>query len=212
MTSRPRILRGPHVHRLPAVAVAALLTTATVAAVASIGVTSASFTDQAASAIGTNGSVGGSYDIAQLAPDDSVVQGDPDPVILDTTNTGTVTLDASASTSVETRVVTTTAATGPVHLTLYNAYQGTRPGDPGIAGAGADPYDYALYTVSVDGTPVATALSATDLNAAAIVIGGWTKDVPKTITVQPQMMRAAGNAYAFNRSFAIGIRFDGATS
>lgn len=196
----------------PAVVVGALLTVATVSAIASVGVTSASFTDQAASALGTNGSVGGSYDIAQLAPDDSVVQGNPDALILDTSSAGTVTLDATATATVETRVVTTTAATGPVHLSLYNAYQGTRPSDPGFPGPGVDPYDVALYTISVDGTAVATAQTATDVDAAAIVIDDWTTNLPKTITVHVQLPMAVGNAYAFNRSLALGLRFDGATS
>lgn len=196
----------------PAVVVGALLTVATVSAIASVGVTSASFTDQAASALGTNGSVGGSYDIAQLAPDDSVVQGDPDALILDTSSAGTVALDATATATVETRVVTTTAATGPVHLSLYNAFQGTRPSDPGFPGPGIDPYTVALYTISVDGTAVSTAQTAAGVNAAAIVIDGWTANVPKTITVTTQLPMAVGNAYVFNRSLALGLRFDGATS
>lgn len=196
----------------PAVVVGALLTVATVSAIASVGVTSASFTDQAASALGTNGSVGGSYDIAQLAPDDSVVQGDPDALILDTSSAGTVALDATATATVETRVVTTTAATGPVHLSLYNAFQGTRPSDPGFPGPGIDPYTVALYTISVDGTAVSTAQTAAGVNAAAIVIDGWTANVPKTITVTTQLPMAFGNAYVFNRSLALGLRFDGATS
>lgn len=196
----------------PAVVVGALLTVATVSAIASVGVTSASFTDQAASALGTNGSVGGSYDIAQLAPDDSVVQGDPDALILDTSSAGAVTLDATASATVETRVVTTTAATGPVHLSLYNAFQGTRPSDPGFPGPGIDPYTVALYTIRVDGTAISTAQTAAGVNAAAIVIDGWTANVPKTITVTTQLPMAVGNAYVFNRSLALGLRFDGATS
>lgn len=196
----------------PAVVVGALLTVATVSAIASVGVTSASFTDQAASALGTNGSVGGSYDIAQLAPDDSVVQGDPDALILDTSSAGTVALDATATATVETRVVTTTAATGPVHLSLYNAFQGTRPSDPGFPGPGIDPYTVALYTISVDGTAVSTAQTAAGVNAAAIVIDGWTANVPKTITVTTQLPMAVGNAYVFNRPLALGLRFDGATS
>lgn len=205
--------RARAVHRIrPAVVIGALLTAATVAAIASVGVTSASFTDQAASSLGTNGSVGGSYDIAQLAPDDSVVQGDPDALILDTSNAATVALDATATATVETRVVTTTAATGPVHLSLYNAFQGIRPSDPGFPGPGIDPYTVALYTVSVDGTAVSTAQTAADVNAAAIVIDGWTANVPKTITVTTQLPMAVGNAYVFNRSLALGLRFDGATS
>jgi hypothetical protein len=205
--------RARAVHRIrPAVVIGALLTAATVAAIASVGVTSASFTDQAASALGTNGSVGGSYDIAQLAPDDSVVQGDPDALILDTSNAATVALDATTTATVETRVVTTTAATGPVHLSLYNAFQGTRPSDPGFPGPGIDPYAVALYTVSVDGTALSTAQTAADVNAAAIVIDGWTANVPKTITVTTQLPMAVGNAYVFNRSLVLGLRFDGATS
>lgn len=207
----PSTRRGS-LHVRPGVVVTVLLTAATVAATASIGVTSASFTDQAASALGTDGTVGGAYGIAQLSPDDSVVQGDPDPVTLDTTSSGAVTLDATATATVQTRVVTTTAATGPVHLTVSNAYQGTRPSDPGISGPGIDPFDYALFTISVDGTPVTTPLSASDLNAAGVVIDDWTQNVPKAITVTVQLMRAVGNAYAFNRPFAIGLRFDGATS
>lgn len=211
-SSRGLLARNRLTHVRPAVLVGSLLTAATVAAVASIGITSAAFTDQAAGALGTDGTVGGAYDIAQLAADDSVVQGDPEPLILDSSGAGAIGFTADSGATLETRVVTTTAATGPVRLAVYNAYEGTRPSDPGIPGPGADPYDFVLLTVSVDGTPVASALPPADVDAAEIVIDGWEQNVPKTVTVQLQLQRAVGNAYVFNRTLALGLRFDGATS
>lgn len=199
------------VHRRGAM-MSVLLAAGAAVAIASIQVTSAAFTDQSLSRLGTDGAIGGSYDIALLTPDGTVVEGDPTPLILDTSASGAITFTSSSTASVETRVVTTTAATGPVRLSLYNAYPGTRPPDPGNAGPGADPYDFVLFTVSVDGIPVAAAQTASAVNASGIVITGWTQSVAKTISVATTLPRAVGNPYVFDRAMVLGLRFDGATS
>lgn len=190
---------------------AATLTAATIAATASIGITSAAFTDSRATRLGSGGAMGGSYNIAFIAGDGSEVPGNPTPYVLDTSAVGPITFD-SLTTPVAMRVATTTAATGPVRLTLYNAYPGTRPPDPGGAGPGADPYDFALYSINVDGAVVASEMTAAAVNAAGIVIAGWSTNVTKTVTVQLSLPNAVGNLYVFNRSLVLGIRFDGATS
>ena len=186
-------------------------TAATIVAGASIGITSAAFIDASTSRLGSGGAVGGSYNIAFIDDDGTEMQGNPTPVMLDTSSVGTITFD-SLTTPITMKVVTTTPATGPVRLTLYNAHSGPRPSDPGIAGPGADPYDFALYSISVDGTPVASELTAAEVNDAGIVITGWSATVPKTVSVQLSLPKAVGNLYVFNRSLVLGVRFDGPTS
>ena len=188
----------------------ALLAVATSTAIAAIGVTSAAFTDTSAARLGTNGAIGGSYNIA-FVTDDGTEEGYPTPHVLDTSAVGPITFGPLA-TPVRMEVATTSKATGPVHLTLYNGYPGPRPPDPGISGPGADPYDDVLYSISVDGSTVASDLTAAEVNAAGIVITGWVTAVPKTVTVQLTLPKAVGNIYVFNRSVVLGIRFDGATS
>jgi len=196
--------------RRGALAATGLLGLSVVLGASAIGTTSAAFTDQSAPGLGTNGAVGGGYNIAFLDPGGAVQEGNPTPFALDTSGSGAITL-ASAAT-VDMRVVTTTPATGPVRITLYNAYPGSRPSDPGGTGPGADPYDYALYTISVDGTAVASASTAAAIAASPPVVTGWTQSVPKTIEVQVSLPHAIGNPYVFNRALVIGVRFDGSTS
>ena len=191
-------------------AVAGLLTVSVSLALAAVQTTSAAFTDQSAPQLGTGGAVGGGYDIAFLDSGGATQEGNPTPFALDTSASGTVTFDAPAR--VDLQVVTTTVATGPVRLTLYNAYPGSRPSEPGTGGPGADPYDFALYTIEVDGTAVTTAATAATINAAPPVITGWTQGVPKTIDIAVTLPRAVGNPYVFNRTLVLGVRFDGSTS
>lgn len=196
--------------RRGALAATGLLSLSVVLGASAIGTTSAAFTDQSVPQLGTNGAIGGGYNIAFLDSGGAVQEGNPTPFALDSSGSGTITL-ASAAT-VDMQVVTTTPATGPVRLTLYNAYSGSRPSDPGGTGPGADPYDYALYTISVDGAAVASASTAAAINASPPVVTGWSQSVPKTIEVQVSLPHAVGNAYVFNRTLVLGVRFDGSTS
>ncbi|MEY9953717.1 hypothetical protein [Leifsonia sp. EB34] len=193
-----------------ALAATGLLSLSVILGLSAIGTTSAAFTDQSAPGLGTNGAIGGSYNIAFLDAGGAVQEGNPTPFALDSSGSGTITFDASAH--VDMQVVTTTAATGPVHVTLSNAYPGSRPTDPGGTGPGADPYDYALYTVTVDGTAVVTAATAAAIDASPPVLTGWTQSVPKTVEVQVTLPHAVGNPYIFNRTLVLGVRFDGSTS
>ncbi|MGH1523100.1 hypothetical protein ACRAWC_03030 [Leifsonia sp. L25] len=193
-----------------ALAATVLLGLSVVLGVSAVGTTSAAFTDQSAPGLGTNGAIGGGYNIAFLDSGGAVQEGNPTPFALDSSGSGAITFDASAA--VDMRVVTTTPATGPVQLALYNAYPGSRPPDPGAAGPGADPYDYALFTITVDGTAVVTASTAAALDATPPVITGWTQSVPKTVEVHVTLPHAVGNPYIFNRSLVLGVRFDGSTS
>lgn len=209
MSGRRRLSPGV-AGRRGALAATGLLAVSVALALSAVQTTSAAFTDQSAPGLGTGGAVGGGYNIAFLDSGGAVQEGDPTPFALDTSGSGTIAVDASAG--VDMRVVTTTIATGPVRLTLYNAYPGSRPADPGGTGPGADPYDYALYTISVDGAVVQTAATAAAIDASPPVITGWTQSVPKTIQVQVSLPHAVGNAYVFNRTLVLGVRFDGSTS
>lgn len=193
-----------------ALAVSGLLALSLSLALAAVQTTSAAFTDQSAPQLGTGGAVGGGYDIAFLDSGGATQEGEPTPFALDTSASGTVTFTSPAR--VDMQVVTTTVATGPVQLTLYNAYPGSRPTDPGGIGPGADPFDYALYTIEVDGTAVATAATAAAINATPPVITGWTQGVPKTIDVAVTIPHAVANPYVFNRTLVLGVQFDGSTS
>lgn len=193
-----------------ALAATGLLGLSVVLGVSAVGTTSAAFTDQSAPGLGTNGAIGGGYNIAFLDSGGAVQEGNPTPFALDTSGSGTITFDAPAN--VDMQVVTTTPATGPVQLTLYNAYPGTRPSDPGTTGPGADPYDYALYTITVDGAAVVTTATAAAIDASPPVITGWTQSVPKTVEVQVTLPHAVGNMYIFNRTLVLGVQFDGSTS
>ncbi|QNE34365.1 hypothetical protein [Leifsonia shinshuensis] len=193
-----------------ALAATGLLALSAAFGLAALQTTSAGFTDQSAPRLGTGGAIGGSYNIAFLDAGGAIQEGDPTPLALDTSGNGAITFDATSDVAM--RVVTTTVATGPVRLSLYNAYPGSRPSDPGTTGPGADPYDYALYTVTVDGTAVVTAATAAAIDAAPPVLTGWTQNTPKAVTVAVSLPRAIGNPYVFDRTLVLGVRFDGSTS
>ncbi len=183
-----------------------------VCALTSFQLTSAAYTDTSAPRLGTTGSLGGSYDIAMLDATNAVVQGNPTPLTLSTSGAGAVNLTPTISSTVSARVVTTTAVTGPVTMSLYNAFSGARPADPNGTNPGVDPYNFALYTVSVDGVVVASRVSATAFNALAVTITGWTQSVSKSITVDMALPRANASPYLFNRTLVLGIRFNGSSS
>lgn len=170
---------------------------------AGTAVTQAAFTSRVAADLGT---VGGSYAIAFLAEDGSLVPGDPEPMLVQEVVPG-----PEGSTAVEVRVVTTTAATGPVVLTLHNARASALPPDAGIGGTtGADPYDVALFSVSVDGQVLASRVTAADWEP--VVIGDWQTGTPRTVQVAVHLPAALGNPYYSGRAMVLGLQFDGSTS
>lgn len=191
MTARPRRRAAA----LAAVAGVVLL-------VGGTAVTDAAFTDAAEADLGD---VGGGYDIAFLDATGTVVQGDPDPYVIDTVVPG-----PDGVTAVEVDVVTTTPATGPVQLTLTNLRSEPLPPDPGVDGPGADPFDVALFTITVDGQPVATDRPATD--GPVLLTGGWTQGVARRVQVSVTLEGALGNPYYSGRAMVLGLQFDGSSS
>jgi hypothetical protein len=177
-----------------------------------VSTTFGAFTDSATVGLGATGSVGGSYDIAFLDGANAVQQGNPTPFAINTTGVAKVLVGPlTGSAKISTRVVTTTAATGPVVLKLYNAFSGTRPTDPGYSGPGVDPYDVALFSIWVDGTQVATNVTATAFNVAGHSMPTWVTGTAKTIEVQMTLPRNLSNPYYFNRALVLGLQFDGST-
>lgn len=164
--------------------------------------TDAAFTDAAEADLGD---VGGGYDIAFLDSTGTVVQGDPDPYVIDTVVPG-----PDGATAVEVDVVTTTPATGPVVLTLLNLRSEPLPPDPGVDGPGADPYDVALFTVTVDGQVVVADHAAAD--GPVPLTGGWTQGVARRVQVSVTLETALGNPYYSGRAMVLGLQFDGSTS
>ncbi|VTR76311.1 hypothetical protein [Cellulomonas hominis] len=196
--SRHRAHRGPVRRRALALGGVA----AVVAVALGTVVTSAAFTDAAEADLGT---VGGSYDIALVDAEGTVVQGDPAPLVLTTVVPG-----PGGAPAVEVDAVTTTPATGPVVLSLTNARRAPLPADPGVPGPGADPYDVALFTVTVDGTPVVSAVPAAEL--APVRIDGWETGVVRTVQVSVTLPDAVGNPYHYGRAMVLGLQLDGSTS
>lgn len=189
-----------------------LVLSACVILVLEITVSFAAFTDNTQASLGATGSVGGSYDIAFLDNSNNVQQGNPTAFGIDTTGVTKISAGpVTGSATINTKVVTTTTATGPVTLHLYNAYSGTRPTDPGYTGAGVDPYNVALYSIWVDGTQVATTVTAATFNTAGYNISAWATGVPKTVKVQITLPKNLSNPYYFNRSLVLGLQFDGST-
>lgn len=170
------------------------------------------FTDKTQAGLGALGAVGGSYDVAFLDSTNTVVQGNPTVFAIDTTGVAKVLAGTMLSSAkIAANVVTTTTATGPVVLHLYNAFSGTRPTDPGYAGAGVDPYNVALFSVWVDGTQVANSVTATSFNTTGYTIVSWAAGVSKKVEVQMMLPNNLGNPYYFNRSLVLGLQFDGST-
>jgi hypothetical protein len=206
--SRHRAARAPRARRRGARAPIGRRTLAlgSVAAVTVVAlgtvVTSAAFTDAAEADLGA---VGGSYDIALVDASGALVQGNPTPLVLTTVAPG-----PGGAPTVELDAVTTTPATGPVTLSITNARGAALPPDPGVAGPGAEPYDVARFTVTVDGTAVATAVPAAQL--APLRIDGWETGVARTIQVSVALPDALGNPYYYGRAIVLGIRLDGSTS
>ncbi|WGD37920.1 hypothetical protein [Lysinibacter sp. HNR] len=179
---------------------------------ATISTTLAAFTDTSTFGVGTAGAIGGRYDIALIDRDGNVTQGDNPAYVVDTSNVGLInTIGSPRTATFDLSVVTLTEASGPVTLQLFNAYTGVRPPDPGYP-TGADPYNVALFTVSVNGTPVRTALTAAQINAQPVILNNWRQNIPQTVTVSINMPGALGNPYFFNRTLALGINFNGSTS
>lgn len=202
MTARHRAAGTAGARRLPRrPLLAATGLTTTVLVLAGTAVTWAAFTDSATADLGP---VGGAYDIAFVDGSGAVVQGNPDPMVVDTVVPG-----PDGSSAIEVDVVTTTPATGPVTLTVVNARTAALPADPGIAGPGADPFDVARFTVSVDGEVVATARAA---DLGPVTLGGWEADVPRRVQVAVTLEPALGNPYYSGRAMVLGLRLDGSTA
>lgn len=197
--ARHRATGAPRLPRRPVLAVVGLTTTTLV--VAGTAVTWAAFTDSATADLGT---VGGAYDIAFLDGSGAVVQGNPDPVVVDTVVPG-----PDGATAIEVDVVTTTAATGPVTLSVVNARTAPLPADPGISGPGADPFDVARFTVSVDGEVVAVARAA---DLGTVTVDDWETGVARRIQVAVTLEPALGNPYYSGRAMVLGLRLDGSTA
>lgn len=164
--------------------------------------THAAFTDAATAVLDP---VGGTYDLALVGPDGALVQGDPDPLVIEQV----LTLP-DGGTAVEVDVVTTTAATGPVTLTVRNGRTAALPTDPGVAGAGADPYDVGLFSVTVDGEALLTGVPAADL--VPVTVDGWQTDVPRTVRLSVTLPAALGNPYYYGRAMVVALQLDGSTS
>lgn len=164
--------------------------------------TSAAFTDAAEADLGT---VGGSYDIALVDSTGALVQANPDPLVIDTVVPG-----PGGAPAIEVAAVTSTPATGPIVLSIANARGVALPADPGMSGPGADPYDVARFTVTVDGTPLATSVPGTELTPMRIT--GWQPDVVRTIQVSVTLPDALGNPSYYGRAMVLGIQLDGSTS
>lgn len=164
--------------------------------------THAAFTDTVHADLGE---VGGSYDIALVDRDGTVVQGDPEPLVLDEVVPG-----PDGSTAVEVGVVTLSEATGPIALSVVNARATPLPADPGREGPGADPFDVGLFTVSVDGEVVAASLTADELSA--VVLTGWRPREPRTVQVAVRLPDVLGDPYYAGRAMVLGIQLDGSTS
>jgi predicted ribosomally synthesized peptide with SipW-like signal peptide len=159
---------------------------------AGTAVTHAAFTDAAEADLGP---VGGAFDIALVDGSGAVVQGNPHPLVI--------------APAIEVDVVTTTRATGTITLTVRNARTAPLPTDPGFSGPGADPFDVARFTVSVDGEVVATDRAA-DLDP--VVIDHWETGVARRVQVAVTLDPALGNPYYFNRAMVVGLRLDGSTA
>jgi hypothetical protein len=205
--SRHRAARARTVRRLPRAPLGRrTLALGSVAAVTVVAlgtvITSAAFTDRAEADLGA---VGGSYDIALVDASGTVVQGNPTPLVLTTVVPG-----PGGAPAVEVDTVTTTPATGPVTLSITNARGAALPPDPGVAGPGAEPFDVARFTVTVDGTTLATAVPAAHL--APLRIDGWETGVVRTVQVSVTLPEALGNPYYYGRAMVLGLRLDGSTS
>lgn len=166
------------------------------------GLTYAAFTDSAHADLGV---VGGAYRIALVAPDGQLVDGDPEPLVLDD-----IVVGPDGSAVVEVPVVTTTPVTGPVSLTVLNARDEPLPPDPGMPGPGADPFDVMLYTVSVDGEVLVDSAPASAIEP--VVITDWTTGEPRTVQIAMQLPGALGNPYYSGRSMFLRVQLDGRSS
>ncbi|QZN86816.1 hypothetical protein [Cellulomonas sp. C5510] len=203
-TARPA---GPARHRAPGPARRprrALLALGGLAGVVVLAtgttITHAAFTDTAEADLGT---VGGAYDIALVDGSGATVQGDDHPLVVDTVVPG-----PDGATAIEVDVVTTTAATGTVTLTVENARTAPLPTDPGVPGPGADPYDVARFTVSVDGQVVASEPAD---GLGPLTLTGFETGVPRRVQVAATLDPALGNPYYSGRAMVLGLRFDGTT-
>lgn len=172
------------------------------AVVTTTTMTSAAFTDATEADLGA---VGGSYDIALVDPTGAVVQGYPDPMVVETVVPG-----VGGAPAVEVGVVTTTPATGRVALTITNARGEALPPDDGVPGPGADPFDVVLLTVVIDGTVTAEQVPAHDLGP--VWIDDWHPGVPQTVQVSAAWPAALGNPYYYGRTLVLGLELDGSTS
>lgn len=199
MTARHRAPGAPRVARRPVLALGGVAGVVLLAA--GTAVTHAAFTDAAEADLGP---VGGAFDIALVDGSGAVVQGNPDPLVIDTVVPG-----PGGAPAIEVDVVTTTRATGTITLTVRNARTAPLPTDPGFSGPGADPFDVARFTVSVDGEVVATDRAA-DLDP--VVIDDWETGVARRVQVAVTLDPALGNPYYFNRAMVVGLRLDGSTA
>ncbi|WGD36796.1 hypothetical protein [Lysinibacter sp. HNR] len=179
---------------------------------ATVSTTLAAFTNISSLSLGTNGTVGGLYDIALLDRNGNIHQGNPVSYTIDTSSAGIINIIGSPQTATfDISVVTLTEASGPVTLQLFNAFQGTRPPDPGFP-TGAEPYNVALFTISVDGITLRTATTAAAINSQPIILTDWVQNVPRVVTISINMPAALGNPYFYNRILVLGVQFNGSTS
>lgn len=197
--TRARVTRPSVRLSRPALALGTLA--AVLALVAGTAVTHAAFTDTAVADLGT---VGGSYDIAFLDGDGTLVEGNPSPMVVDTVVPG-----HGGAPAIEVDAVTTTAVTGPVQLSLVNGRDTPLPTDPGMTGPGADPFDVARFTVSVDGEVLVT---GHDPAAGPITITDWQPGVAKRIQVSVTLTPALGNPYYYGRAMVLALHLDGSTA
>jgi hypothetical protein len=177
-----------------------LLAATAVAGLISIGVTSASFTDDAAANLGGDAGLGGKFDIAMVDADGSTLIDAPTP---DTAATLTFTPDNTAFTKKVplhlTAAVTNRAesAAGDILVQLVDP-------DP----AASDLFAQLRFTVDVDGSTVAVGASADQFNALQKQISAAQPGETHTVSVSVVLDKNTPHAYHGTAS-AVGITFQG---
>lgn len=164
--------------------------------------TDAALTDTERVVLGADG-VGGTYDIALVAVDGSIVQAPTreeayvvevvEGTEIPTYGTGGV------EPVVRMSVVTTGGVTGPVAIGL----------DP----EGSPVGEVALYTVAVDGVVLAEHLDAASLAAAPPVVDDWTQGVARSVTISVALPPALAAPTVYGgEPLAFAVLFSGASS
>ncbi|MDR1767524.1 MAG: hypothetical protein LBR32_03675 [Propionibacteriaceae bacterium] len=174
-----------------------------VVAVAAVGVTAAAFTDSVSARLGSHHRVGGEYNIA-FQDGATLVEANPTPIEVDTTNLGAIPVWGAASEPSILMHVVQTGVVGEIRVRVENGRAAPLPSDPGVAGPGADPYDVILYTLEVDGVAVASHVTAADLEKA-VVTGGWRSGIPREVRLHFSLAHGGGNPYRFDRGARLAI-------